>query len=320
MIKGIFSTVLVIIITLLLLEGMLHIYYRHGMITANFFTPSSTTIGYALRGSYSQTYYHGNKLLTVDIDNMGHRLTPGNNTGSFKKKIHIIGDSQVFGWGLPDSATIASRLQNRLGDSARVINHGVPGYGPFAYKDILSRIPFDETVVILFSEQNDFWDAYTAKSTVHAQSGYLVGNADFGKSLPGWLLDSRSFQVFAMLKNRLSDQRFPLPVCYNPYAEISAKVLQYRINALFAEDTLIRERRLLFGTIPWDGLISEARRKLYYPYIGSPRKVAQFPDELFLDTIFLQYPQKELLYLDGDNHLAAKGADLIAQTIYQHLH
>jgi hypothetical protein len=63
--------------------------------------------------------------------------------------VFVIGDSQVFGWGLADAETIPARSQARVGPRCRFVNLGVPGYGPFAYADALRKLPEGASALVV---------------------------------------------------------------------------------------------------------------------------------------------------------------------------
>lgn len=75
------------------------------------------------------------------------------------RKLLIVGDSVAFGVGVDDDATMASRLQAKLGDHYRVVNAGVGGYTGrqvFKMADKLSREQRFAGLIYLAC-QNDFY-------------------------------------------------------------------------------------------------------------------------------------------------------------------
>ncbi|MEK6760731.1 MAG: SGNH/GDSL hydrolase family protein [Nanoarchaeota archaeon] len=77
-----------------------------------------------------------------------------------KKRVLLLGDSFVYGFGLNDSETIAVKLQEDLGENYEVINMGVDGYG--TGQEILQfyeeGLKYDPDIVLLFFYPNDFSD------------------------------------------------------------------------------------------------------------------------------------------------------------------
>jgi hypothetical protein len=95
---------------------------------------------------------------TYNFDGDGHRRTiPEVNAD---KKILMVGDSGLFGVGVDDEDTIASNLQRLVGDSHRVVNAGVGGYGgEQAYltaRMLSDRENFD--ILVYVGHHNDFYE------------------------------------------------------------------------------------------------------------------------------------------------------------------
>ncbi|MBW1845211.1 MAG: SGNH/GDSL hydrolase family protein [Deltaproteobacteria bacterium] len=95
---------------------------------------------------------------TYNFDGDGHRRTIPEVDAD--KKILMVGDSGLFGVGVDDEDTVASNLQRLVGDSHRVVNAGVGGYGgeqAFAAARMLSdREDFD--ILIYVGHHNDFYE------------------------------------------------------------------------------------------------------------------------------------------------------------------
>jgi lysophospholipase L1-like esterase len=95
---------------------------------------------------------------TYNLDGDGHRRTIPEVDAD--KKILMVGDSGLFGVGVDDEDTIASNLQRLVGDSHRVVNAGVGGYGgeqAFAAARMLSnREDFD--ILVYVGHHNDFYE------------------------------------------------------------------------------------------------------------------------------------------------------------------
>lgn len=76
------------------------------------------------------------------------------------RKILIVGDSGVFGVGVDDQDTIASRLQRIVGDDVQVVNAGVAGYGgeqAYLVAKALSEADAYE-LLIYVAHNNDFYE------------------------------------------------------------------------------------------------------------------------------------------------------------------
>lgn len=90
-------------------------------------------VGYRLRSNIevdARASYDGELLYhtTYTIDPSGARLTPG--SGPQGPTYLFIGDSLIFGEGLPDDQTMVARFAQGLHPPAHVVNLGVIGYGP----------------------------------------------------------------------------------------------------------------------------------------------------------------------------------------------
>jgi hypothetical protein len=94
---------------------------------------------------------------TYNIDAEGFRRTLP--AVSVERKILMVGDSGVFGIGVDDEDTLASRLQGLVGDSYRVVNAGVAGYDGFqalnTARKLLQREDYEALVYV--AHTNDFY-------------------------------------------------------------------------------------------------------------------------------------------------------------------
>ena len=103
---------------------------------------------------------------TVTINSQGFR-GPDPDTLPPGRRILVLGDSFVFGWGVDDGETLPARLEAILnagsppGGGVCVLNLGVPGYGPGREAALLRRrgIPLEPDLVLLvLTESNDVLD------------------------------------------------------------------------------------------------------------------------------------------------------------------
>jgi len=97
---------------------------------------------------------------TFNVDADGFRRTVPEVDA--EKKILMVGDSGLFGIGVDDEDTIASRLQRLLGDSYRVVNAGIVGYdGARAFNAArkLSEAE-DYEVLVYVAHNNDFYEPH----------------------------------------------------------------------------------------------------------------------------------------------------------------
>ena len=88
---------------------------------------------------YDGGIWTGNqKHREVVLENRTRRVTPAPRELSAKTAM-IIGDSSIFGWGLDDEDTFASRLATRF-PKLRVVNAAVPGFGALQSMLWMNRI------------------------------------------------------------------------------------------------------------------------------------------------------------------------------------
>lgn len=93
------------------------------------------------------------------------------------KRVLFLGDSFVFGWGVPDEEVLTARLESSM-PSLEAINLGVPGYGVdqiyLAYKHLGREYKSDVVFIGLFDE--DFWRATRAfADSGHAKPYFVLG-------------------------------------------------------------------------------------------------------------------------------------------------
>lgn len=93
-----------------------------------------------------------------------------------KKRLLVLGDSFVFGWGVQDSEVLAARVEAR-DPSYEVLNAGVPGYGIdqiyLTYKHIGREYKSDIVFIGIFDE--DFWRSTRSfADTGHAKPYFVL--------------------------------------------------------------------------------------------------------------------------------------------------
>lgn len=313
---------LVAVISLMLsgVEIGLRIYLQNRVFGLRVYRSISEPPGYALAAGTVCEMVQGGRAVHISIDALGHRVTPGASSDSSLPTIHLIGDSQVFGQGLSDQETLGYYLQKTMGDRFRVVNYGVPGYGPFAYKKTLQSIPKDDWAVVVHTEYNDLRDSYSERTQANARCGYLLPNSFVGNAMPCFGLNLRLFQLTTLFSGALIGDRKPLPVNYDPHDSVAAKVLMYRVRKLYEEEIKKRGKKLVFTVIPWDAALIRTRLQLYSPNVEQPVCWVEFPDDCDMKQHFLQTDGVESLYLPFDEHLSPKGASVLATVISNKIH
>lgn len=99
--------------------------------------------------------------IQIRIDESGHRIDESSIPIS-DADIFVTGDSHPFGWGVKQSETLSAHLADQcrmVGLSAKVVNGGVPGYGPaqslLRVESLAERLPEKSTIVLFLNPVND---------------------------------------------------------------------------------------------------------------------------------------------------------------------
>ncbi|MBN8265344.1 MAG: hypothetical protein J0M21_11880, partial [Xanthomonadales bacterium] len=276
-----------------------------------FFKANSEGPGYGLTPGRHR-YWHRDRAITVEIEASGFRRVPGA-PATAPRTIWLIGDSQVFGWGLDDRETIATRLQALLGPTAKVVNAGMPGYGPVAYTRVIRTAPADAVSVVMFTETNDGQDAFSTETFGMAHCGILVAPEGIGRSLPCWFLRSHLFSTAVDLRNVIAPSQLAPPLNCNPTLRSSSAVIATRIRD--TEDVLdkVTAGRALTATVPWDARLEAKRLRDYVPRLNKVACNWHFPDRLGLVPHLTAHSDGGQLFQHQDHHLSARGADAVAR-------
>jgi hypothetical protein len=298
---------LALLAILILVEIGMRMYYRLPIVE-RYFASSANRSGYSLMKSIRYEYLHDGRRVLVTTDGDGHRIVPSA-PATAMQELYVIGDSQVFGWGLTNSETLPERLQRELGSGWRVVNAGVPGYGPFAYSEELEKIPPSAMALVVQTEANDFQDAFVVRPPLAARCGYLLSRTPLGDHVPCFLLESLVFAKLAEFRVR-AGAKLPVPLGYNPHTQVAARVLRYRIDSLYARSAPVG--RTLYASIPWDASLSPRRLANYAPTLTHPQRLLELPDDCHLERVFQAYPDPDRLFREIDSHLSAQGARVAA--------
>jgi hypothetical protein len=228
--------------------------------------------------------------------------------------VHLVGDSQVFGWGLSDDETLAARLQRLLGPGVQVVNHGVPGFGPTDYLNTLAGLPATEPVVVVHTEENDTWDAYRIFRNAHATCGYVsTFSADATTLRCAWM-NLRLVQLGAELWDRSQRSEHPTPLGFSALSTVAATVLNQRIETGYADERRKRDADLIFAVVPWKGRLDASWRahSLPSPLPDVATLPSPFPDATQATRLLAAGGGAQPLYLEGDSHLSPAGAVRLA--------
>lgn len=311
------------VLALLLALGATELALRIGLggatLTPQVFEPNDGVARYRLAPGLHTLAYQFGRTVTVSTDAGGHRLTPSLTPGAAPGtaaplRVHLVGDSQVFGWGLSDEETLAARLQQRLGTGVQVVNHGVPGFGPTDYLATLAALPAGEPVVVVHTEENDTWDAYRIFRNAHATCGYVTTFSAEATPLRCAWMNLRLVQLGAELWDRAQRSEHPTPLGFSALSTVAATVLNQRIANGYTDERRKRDADLIFAVVPWKGRIDLPWRAHSLP---SPRPdvatlASPFPDATQATHLLAAGDGTAPLYLDGDSHLSPAGAERLA--------
>ena len=144
---------------------------------------SDPEIGYVLTPRFRGTLERSEFSISFTTGREGLR---GGNLSPRREetvRVLILGDSQVWGYGVGDDETLSSRLQELLagrypGSDVQVLNGGVPGYGTadeLAWLRSRGKALDPDVVLLVFLPVNDFDENRTPAITRTAiEDGYLV--------------------------------------------------------------------------------------------------------------------------------------------------
>lgn len=148
--------------------------------------------------------FGGNPVTQVRTNERGFRGADWPQPGA--ADVLVVGDSQVFGLGVDEAQTFSARLQRELGGDARVLNAGVPTYGPLEYSTLVERLVLErkpDTVVYVVNVGNDLLELPRANTQRHAVwDGWAVRKENAPSHVTEfpfrpWLM-SQSHLVFAL--------------------------------------------------------------------------------------------------------------------------
>ena len=123
-------------------------------------------LGFALTPGFAGRHVHPEFEVRVEVDERGLRDIPY--AGEPARRVLVLGDSMVFGYGVEAEETFCELLQQDLED-VEVVNAGVSGYGPNEQVVLLERLvePLDPDVIVSsFFFANDLRDTLDPQETV----------------------------------------------------------------------------------------------------------------------------------------------------------
>jgi lysophospholipase L1-like esterase len=212
---------------------------------------------------------------TYSVDEDGFRVTLPKVES--ERKILLVGDSVPFGVGVNDDVTIASHLQQMVGESYRVINAGVGDYSARQALQVAHNLTAE--------------DRYEALIYVTSQNDFMMSGGSYSAKA------KEALKEFAALKDKFSDRVIVLVVGY----------MEYMLHDILLEQGWLQSRidrsHALFMDLP---LIAQ---ELGLEYVDSIKIFEEYMQHT--GTIF----SKAALYVDHA-HLSPLGNRLAAERLY----
>ena len=136
---------------------------------------------FGLVANVHRTISTGETNWTVDTDAEGFRRPAHSAAPSDAPLILVLGDSYAFGMGVNYDQTFSGLIEQRLGGKFRVLDTGVPAYGPTQYRQVLERELArgvnPRAVVVATYTGNDFHDCIWDKEHTPVRAGILGNDA-----------------------------------------------------------------------------------------------------------------------------------------------
>lgn len=159
-----------------------------------------------LRGHDSRGPRDGHSFrLTTNADGLRTALPRARTPGL--RRVAVMGDSTVFGWGVDDGGSLADGVQAGL-DRVEVLNAGQPGYSTtqaaWLYDEVVSAYAPD--LVVLFIPMHDF-----NRVLVSDREQLRGGDGFVARARVAMARESRLYEVVRKSLFSLTDQAFILP-------------------------------------------------------------------------------------------------------------
>jgi hypothetical protein len=284
---------------------------------------------------------------TNDLGFRGDQWTPAEQDAPVAGRILLLGDSQIFGYGVDQQQAVATQLEQALGEPWHTLNAAVPTWGPPEYTmamEDLGSIYRPEIVVLVANTANDWFETKapnTRRTT--ARDGWAAFNLA-GTEEPTWFpgrrwLYGRS-HLFYVLR-RIATHRSGPP----PAHAVSAQRLVDDLRFLLRKDGPYRSRltrhalnvaehckrlgcRLVVAGLPLDVQVHPGEWAKYAtaPLSGPAFERTRAPMAVLLDELRTHKIRTVDLapalaagspgaFLPDDYHLAPQGHSIIAQVL-----
>jgi len=153
----------------LLAEGMFRLRDDGAFPHLNVYAPDDTLGVALLPGATQRTRVAPNPVCDVRINEAG--LRGGPLPAPSAENVLVVGDSQVFGLGVQEGETFSAKLEGLLAKPGRrVINAGIPTYGPLEYNAMASlwlEKTGAKTLIYVVNLANDLFEAARPNTERH---------------------------------------------------------------------------------------------------------------------------------------------------------
>ena len=269
------------------------------------------------------------EVMTNALGFRGPEWTPAEGTRPVAGRVMLLGDSQVFGYGVNASDAMAERLQGALGAGYEVLNAGVPTWGP--QEQVLALDTYGPTyrpeVVVYFANvANDWFEAKLPNiertSARDGWAAFVLKGQPEPVAFPGrsWLM-GRSHLVFGV-RELLAHASGP-----PPQKAVSADRLLGDLPHLMRPDGRYRALgcRVVAVGLPMDVQVHASEWKKY-----ASERVDLRTTEVLLDLFLGEARHHGVLavdlrgpllaaspgaFLPDDYHLSPKGHDAVARAL-----
>jgi hypothetical protein len=180
-----------VVCSLALSEALVGVIHRHAYPFLNLFQPDPT-YGVKLRpDSTTRVRSREGRISSVSTNSLGFRgpeWTPAvTGAGSGRRRVMLLGDSQVFGFGVAYEDSLGPQLAAKLG--GEVLNAAVPSWGPAEYERVLTDLApvyLPDVVVYVGNLANDWFEVAMPNSRrTTARDGWAIRWAE-GDEKPSW--------------------------------------------------------------------------------------------------------------------------------------
>lgn len=296
-------------------------------------------------GEHTRLRMRSGRTVDIHINSDGWRGATVDEVAAHPTRVLLLGDSQVFGYGVADDAPFARQMQ-ALHDDVGVLNAGVPTYGPADFVAVAQDLVDDVKpthVVVVFNVANDWFEAKTpnAKRTV-ASGGFAarlrhpnerdqrVRGVDVLEHVRRSHLATLWRQLQAMATRPMPQSRMQLLSRRGQALRTPGSTRTPLVSSMEALRRLCRTHgcHLTVVFMPLDVQADDAAWAKYADVVDVG--IADtLGDDLRDDAVGLGLSFVDLrpslrgaspgAFLDDDDHLSPEGHRVVAQTLLQHL-